>query len=65
MFLRCTQDILVSGEKIKVFCLSLSLDEHVFHELTEKELRQLMNEIALPLEECQTIKNDVKSRLDA
>ena len=43
----------------------LVLDEEVFRELTEKELRQHLNAIALPLEQCQKIKNDVKSRLDA
>jgi hypothetical protein len=40
------------------------LDEDVFNDLTESELCQQMNEIALPLEEQKKIKEDVKILLD-
>ena len=40
------------------------LDEDVFNELTELELRQSINGIALPLEEQKKIKEDVKNLLD-
>ncbi len=40
------------------------LDEEVFNDLTEMEMRQHLNEIALSSEEQKHIKNDVINLLD-
>ena len=40
------------------------LDENVFNELTEKEVRAHLNAIALPADEQVRIKADVKNLLD-
>jgi hypothetical protein len=42
---------------------NLFLVEAVFNELTELEIRQHLNAIALPMEEREKIKNDVKKLL--
>ncbi len=51
------------------FCLStktsiFGLDEEVFNDLTEMELREHLNGIALSLEEQKRIKEDVKNLLE-
>jgi hypothetical protein len=44
--------------------LAFVLDEEVFNDLTEAEMRQHLNEIALSSEEQKRIKDDVKNLLD-
>ena len=44
--------------------ITFVLDEEVFNDLTEAEMRQHLNEIALSAEEQKQIKDDVKNLLD-
>lgn len=46
-----------------LFYFIFYLVEEVFNDLTEKELCEHLNGIALPLEEQKQIKNDVKNLL--
>ena len=45
---------------LKIFIL----DEEVFHDISETELREKINTLALPLKEQQKIKDDIKALLD-
>lgn len=44
--------------------ISFLLDEDVFHDLTERELREHLNNIALPLEKQKVIKDAVMNLLE-
>ena len=44
--------------------ISFALDEDVFHDLTERELCEHLNNIALPMEKQKVIKDTVMNLLE-